>query len=558
VRAGTAQIARLFKMNLSVLRQKPVSVCGIEDSDAVSSFLTLYGVRVLPMCERIGCLIVGSGASGKWKCDEARRLGLPTISESELLALKPDPVASDLWVDKYKPAALKHVIGNAEAIKTLRAWLADWASATGSRGALVSGPPGIGKTTAVHLVCAAAGYDVVEFNASDARSASAIRAIFEDAARSGCVGKQRVIVMDEVDGMSAGDRGGVGALAAMIRDCAFPVICIANERGGPRLRPLENVCLDVRFARPDKRTIAKALGAVCEAEGIRMKPADLEMLCERNGNDIRQILNFLQFSSGGARRAGAKDELQRVDAFSAAGRLFGYHAADGAPPKYGSIDSRINLIFVDHGMVPLMIGEAYAAAAGRGGGSALDKLAAMSAAAEAMSSWDLLDRKIHREQQWGLLPAAAVSVVRAAAAARGPAPFRIFPSLLGKMSKRAKMRRLQSELGARLGTRSATEIMDMRPLLRARLFSARDATVICDTLDGFRMTRDDMFETLTETVFTGDEDTVAMDAKLKAAVTREMGRRSVKDTLRGAVVAEEEDEVIDADDDDDELHLELI
>ena len=541
-------------MDLSTLRKKPVSVCGIVDKDAVSSFLTLYGIAVLPFCERIGCLIVGSGRSGRWKITAAADSGLPTISESDLLDLAASAAStpSELWTTKYAPTSLKQVVGNADGIKRLLAWFSSWAA---GRGALISGPPGIGKTTTVHLAAAVAGYDVVEFNASDARSASAIRTIFETAAGSGSVGRRRCVVMDEVDGMSSGDRGGVGALAAAIRGCAFPVICIANERGGPRLRPLASACEDIRFARPDKRTIAKALGTVCEAEGIRMKPADLEMLCERNGNDIRQILNFLQFSAGGARRAGAKDELQRVDAFSAAGRLFGYHAGDGAAPKYGSVDSRMNLVFVDHGMVPLMIGEAYVEAAGRGAGSSVEKLTTMCAAAEAMSAWDMIDRKIHRDQQWGLLPAAAATIVRAAAAARGPAPFRIFPSLLGKMSKRSKIRRLQAELRGRLGA-SSDSILDMRAVLRARLFGPKDATVICDTLDGFHMTRDDMFETLTETAFTGDEATVAMDGKLKAAVTREMGRRTVKETrVSDDGAGTDEDEPIDS---DDEFALDLV
>lgn len=38
------------------------------------------------------------------------------------------------------------------------------------KAALISGPPGIGKTTSVHLVCQELGMDIIEFNASDTRS----------------------------------------------------------------------------------------------------------------------------------------------------------------------------------------------------------------------------------------------------------------------------------------------------------------------------------------------------------------------------------------------------
>jgi hypothetical protein len=42
------------------------------------------------------------------------------------------------------------------------------------RAALLSGPPGIGKTTTAHAVANDLGYEVVEFNASDTRSKKSV------------------------------------------------------------------------------------------------------------------------------------------------------------------------------------------------------------------------------------------------------------------------------------------------------------------------------------------------------------------------------------------------
>ena len=44
------------------------------------------------------------------------------------------------------------------------------------RAVLISGPPGIGKTSAAHLVAKSLGFDIIERNASDVRSKSLLNA----------------------------------------------------------------------------------------------------------------------------------------------------------------------------------------------------------------------------------------------------------------------------------------------------------------------------------------------------------------------------------------------
>lgn len=43
------------------------------------------------------------------------------------------------------------------------------------KAALLSGPPGVGKTTTVQVVCKELGYDLVEFNASDTRNKTLLK-----------------------------------------------------------------------------------------------------------------------------------------------------------------------------------------------------------------------------------------------------------------------------------------------------------------------------------------------------------------------------------------------
>ena len=79
-----------------------------------------------------------------------------------------------LWVDKYAPDNLNAVCGNKGLVEGLQRWLHNWHSnakfgfkKAGSdgkgiyRAAMLHGPPGIGKTTAAHLVAKLEGFDVV-------------------------------------------------------------------------------------------------------------------------------------------------------------------------------------------------------------------------------------------------------------------------------------------------------------------------------------------------------------------------------------------------------------
>lgn len=88
-----------------------------------------------------------------------------------------------MWTVKYAPKQIKDVCGNKGIVEKVFRWLGDWQAnlKTGFkrpgpdglglyRAIMISGAPGIGKTTAAHLVAKLQGYDVSEYNASDTRS----------------------------------------------------------------------------------------------------------------------------------------------------------------------------------------------------------------------------------------------------------------------------------------------------------------------------------------------------------------------------------------------------
>ena len=107
----------------------------------------------------------------------------PSGSSRPAKAEDPTP----LWVNKYKPSAPAQLIGNGKQIADLRRFLSTWedihvtgahplADAKGKdkpmKAVLISGPPGIGKSSAATIIAKQLGFEVTEVNASDTRGKS--------------------------------------------------------------------------------------------------------------------------------------------------------------------------------------------------------------------------------------------------------------------------------------------------------------------------------------------------------------------------------------------------
>ena len=104
-----------------------------------------------------------------------------------------------------------------------------------------------------------------------------------------------VLIMDEVDGMSGGDRGGVQELISKrIKISKIPIICICNDKYNQKLKSLQNYTQDMPFSRPTKQQILNRMLKIAADEGIQMSAAAMEALIETTNNDIRLIINQLQ------------------------------------------------------------------------------------------------------------------------------------------------------------------------------------------------------------------------------------------------------------------------
>lgn len=171
------------------------------------------------------------------------------------------------------------------------------------------GPPGVGKTTLAHRIIQDAGLRPVECNASQFRHKAAMSELIEPLLHSNNVSdyfrpeghRALGVILDEIDGMSAGDRGGLTELVRILKDYRGPnaIICISNEWTEKRYQPLMRICLCRQVNAPDLVSCAEWMGRDLTA---------VEPLWLRHRGDLRKLL---QWSAGAGSETDTTNDITR-------------------------------------------------------------------------------------------------------------------------------------------------------------------------------------------------------------------------------------------------------
>lgn len=260
-----------------------------------------------------------------------------------------------LWTEKYRARTFMDLVGDDLTNRQVLRWLKRWdpivfphsvkSKPSRRRGAqgqqqqpeeekphrkilMLTGPPGLGKTTLAHVCARQAGYEVLEINASDDRSKDVVKGRIRTSLGTESVktvenkkpetGKQQKIarpvcvVVDEVDGVVSGSGGsgeggfikalidlvlldqktssGAGASSAAGRKKKKgddfrqmrPLILICNDVYHPSLRPLRQSGLAeiIHVGKPSVEAVVTRLKTVFEKEGIPCEKDAARKLCE--------------------------------------------------------------------------------------------------------------------------------------------------------------------------------------------------------------------------------------------------------------------------------------
>lgn len=142
------------------------------------------------------------------------------------------------------------------------------------KGIYVYGDPGTGKTTFIINILKELNYDIVKYDAGDIRNTAVIDDITKHNMSDKNIMslfnkniKKIAIVMDEIDGMNNGDKGGINSLIKLIRPkktkkqkleevTMNPIICIGNYRVDKKIKELMKVCNTIELKTPNQSQVS--------------------------------------------------------------------------------------------------------------------------------------------------------------------------------------------------------------------------------------------------------------------------------------------------------------
>ena len=203
-----------------------------------------------------------------------------------------------IWVEKYRPKTIEDCILTDDIKKTFQ----DFVNVGEIPNMLLSGPPGVGKTTVAKALCNQLGVDYYVINGSDeGRFLDSVRNTAKNFASTVSLtnfSKHKVIIIDEADNTTTDVqlllRANIEEFSA---NCRFIFTCNYKNK---IVQPLHSRCTVINFSinKRDKPTIASQfftrIVEILELERIEYNKQVVAELINLHFPDWRRILNECQ------------------------------------------------------------------------------------------------------------------------------------------------------------------------------------------------------------------------------------------------------------------------
>ena len=342
IRTTSGKVFSVREKGIQTLLSYEQLIAGRSTTETGKAQKSFYGIELHKLLDQ-------AAKDGRTQKKPPERVDSPQLS-IEITTKGGKRGRTSLWTEKYRARKFTDLVGDERIHRTVLRWLKGWDSVVfpGStmpklkpnsleegigeevhrKIMLLTGPPGLGKTTLAHVCARQAGYEVVEINASDERSRDVVKGRIRDivgtenvkgvttrsdTGRVRKAGRPVCVVVDEVDGVVSGSSGGEGGFIKALMDLVAldsknssslkalpgtnstkklrkgdrfrllrPIILICNDIYHPSLRLLRSSSTAeiVHIRKPPLDKVVARMRAVFENEDVACDADGVRRLCE--------------------------------------------------------------------------------------------------------------------------------------------------------------------------------------------------------------------------------------------------------------------------------------